>query len=66
MNTTFPPRVDPDTQIMLNCLRQAVSQALERKRRLGQYAVVWDGNGPVAVGEDAPPTFKTGHHDDTD
>ena len=25
----------------LNALREAVRQALDRKRRLGQYAVVW-------------------------
>ncbi|NJD33547.1 MAG: hypothetical protein FIA96_01675 [Betaproteobacteria bacterium] len=66
MNAPLPPRLDPDTQIMLNCLRLAVSRALERKRRLGQYAVVWDGNGPVAVGDDAPPTKKSARHDDTD
>jgi hypothetical protein len=58
MNAQLPPVADPDTEIMLDCLRRAVSQALERKRRLGQYAVFWDGKGPVAVGEDAPPMLR--------
>ena len=27
---------------MLECLRMAVRKTLDRKRRLGQYAVVWE------------------------
>jgi hypothetical protein len=30
-----------DTQRVLEILRQAVDEALEKKRRLGQYAVIW-------------------------
>lgn len=30
-------------------LQSAVSEAIERKRRLGQYWVVWDGEKPVEV-----------------
>lgn len=41
-------------QLMLESLRRAVSQALEKKRRLGQYAVIWQDGKPVAVGDDAP------------
>lgn len=44
----------PDTQEMLDSLKAAVSEALERKRRLGQYAVIWEEGKPVLVGEDAP------------
>lgn len=44
----------PDTQKMLDSLRSAVSETLERKRRLGQYAVIWQNGKPVLVGEDAP------------
>ncbi|WP_298328125.1 hypothetical protein [Asticcacaulis sp.] len=33
----------------LAVLREAVSEAIERKRRLGQYWVVWDGEKPVEV-----------------
>ncbi|MCD2449622.1 hypothetical protein GO003_004375 [Methylicorpusculum oleiharenae] len=35
---------------MLDCLRQAVSKTLERKRRLGQYVVQWNGKAPFAIG----------------
>lgn len=44
----------PDTQEMLDSLRTAVADTLERKRRLGQYAVIWQDGKPVLVGDDAP------------
>lgn len=44
----------PDTQTMLDSLRDAVADTLERKRRLGQYAVIWQDGKPVLVGDDAP------------
>jgi len=34
---------------MLDSLRKAVNNALEKKKRLGQYAVTWDGKKPVVV-----------------
>lgn len=37
----------------LVALRQAVAKALDRKRRLGQYAVVWRDGRPVRIGPDA-------------
>ena len=43
-----------DTIIMLEALKAAVAKALDRKKRLGQYAVFWSDSGPVMVGEDAP------------
>ena len=33
----------------LMVLRRVVAEALERKRRLGQYAVVWRGGRPVGL-----------------
>jgi hypothetical protein len=54
MSTPSIPPLDPDTQAMLECLQQAVAKALERKRRLGHYAVFWDGKAIIAEGEDAP------------
>jgi hypothetical protein len=33
----------------LNALQDAVVEAIERKRRLGQYWVVWDGEKPVEI-----------------
>ena len=48
--TTVPER----TQRTLEVLKKAVAKALERKRRLGQYYVVWKDGKPVIIGEDAP------------
>ncbi|MEA2117566.1 hypothetical protein [Halovibrio sp. HP20-50] len=47
-------QLSPDTQEMLDSLRTAVAETLERKRRLGQYAVFWENGKPVFIGEDAP------------
>ncbi|MGZ5619964.1 MAG: hypothetical protein ACXWFG_03785 [Methylobacter sp.] len=58
MSIQTPPTPSPETQAMLDCLRQAVTKTLDRKRRLGQYAVLWSGDEPVAVGEDAPMHLK--------
>jgi hypothetical protein len=42
--------ITPQTQQMLDVLKQVATETLERKRRLGQYAVVWRDNQPVIVG----------------
>lgn len=39
---------------VLASLKKAVSETLERKRLLGHYAVIWDGEKPVLRGDDAP------------
>jgi len=39
--------ISKETTEMLNSLKKAVSKTLEKKKRLGQYAVVWDGKKPV-------------------
>lgn len=49
-------------QEQLATLKKAVAQALDRKKRLGQYAVVWKDNQPVMIGEDAPEEFRTNRH----
>jgi hypothetical protein len=41
-------------QILLDTLQKVVSETLEKKKRLGQYAVVWRDGKPVVTGEDAP------------
>ncbi|KAA6186999.1 hypothetical protein F2Q65_03675 [Thiohalocapsa marina] len=51
---TEPREPSPDTQRMLDSLTKAVHDALEQKRRLGQYAVIWRDGRPVAIGGDAP------------
>ena len=45
---------DDFAQQGLECLRQAVAEALERKRKLGQYAVFWRDGRVVYEGPDAP------------
>lgn len=44
----------PQAQATLKALQKAVTNALEKKRRLGHYAVLWKGGRPILVGEDAP------------
>ena len=39
---------------ILNALRIVAAKTLEKKRRLGQYAVIWDNNKPVLIGDDKP------------
>jgi hypothetical protein len=43
--------IEHKTQQMMQALRLAVSDSLEQKRRLGQYAVVWRDNQAVRIGE---------------
>ena len=38
-------------QEILEVLQQVATDTLERKRRLGEYAVVWKDNKPVIIGE---------------
>jgi hypothetical protein len=45
-----------ETAHLLAALQAAVTSALDRKRRLGHYAVVWQDGRPVAIGEDRPDT----------
>ncbi|MBS0498397.1 MAG: hypothetical protein JSR51_12230 [Proteobacteria bacterium] len=54
MKITSKVKLSEEGQVILDSLQKAVTQALERKRRLGQYAVVWRDGGPVMIGEDAP------------
>ncbi len=54
MNTKKKNTPSPEGQRQLEKLRQAVGKTLEKKRRLGQYAVTWKDGKPVVQGEDAP------------
>jgi hypothetical protein len=38
-----------DDQLALDALRSAVAEALDRKRRLGQYAVIWRDGRVVRI-----------------
>ncbi len=54
MNTAKTATPSPQGQQQLETLRRAVSKTLERKRRLGHYAVIWQDGKPVRIGDDAP------------
>lgn len=41
--------ITPKTQQMLDVLKQVATETIERKRRLGQYAVVWRDNQPAIL-----------------
>ena len=43
--------LEPQDQQVLNALKEAVTETLERKRLLGQYAVVWHDNKPEFIGK---------------
>jgi len=47
MTTSITPTPDADSQAMLDSLRHAVAKTLERKRRLGHYAILLGSNKPV-------------------
>jgi hypothetical protein len=54
MNGTRKTGPSKKGEKQLETLKHAVAQALDRKRRLGQYAVIWKDGKPVMVGEDVP------------
>jgi len=45
-------------QIILQALKVAVNNALDKKRRLSQYAVIWNGEKPVRIIGDADTEDK--------
>jgi hypothetical protein len=58
MSVKLKTTPSPEGQKQLEILRQAVGKALEKKRRLGQYAVIWQDGKPVMTGDDAPHTHE--------
>lgn len=51
-----------EDQQALDALRKAVAEALDRKRRLGQYAVIWrDGQAVRIEPEEEAPSSAQGH-----
>ncbi len=54
MNTTRKCSPSPKGRQQLEALRRTARAVLERKRRLGQYVVVWKEGHPVMMGADAP------------
>jgi len=41
--------LSPWAKTGLKALQRAVDQAMDRKRRLGQYWIEWDGEKPVKI-----------------
>jgi len=58
MNTIKKAQPSLEGQQMLEALRQSVKKALDKKRRLSQYAVIWENGRPVVTGDDAPGKIK--------
>jgi len=54
MNAMIKKKPSEEGRVLLETLQRAVSQALERKKRLGQYAVIWKDGKPTLTGEDVP------------
>ncbi len=53
--------INPETQKIWDALTSVAAKTLERKRRLGEYAVVWQDNKPVIIGvmlEDSDDDFR--------
>lgn len=50
MNMSRKDAPSEDSKVLLTSLRRAVSQALEKKKLLGQYAVVWRNGKPAMMG----------------
>lgn len=48
--------LDEKSQVILDTLKKVAAATLERKRRLGHYAVLWQDGKVVLQGEDAPDT----------
>lgn len=48
------PTPSTKSQATLAVLRVAIAKTLDKKQRLGQYAVVWQDGRPVLTGPDAP------------
>jgi len=54
MISTHKTTPSEKSQEILETLKKTVAETLEKKRKLGQYSVIWDGKKPVQKGADAP------------
>ncbi|TYT73990.1 hypothetical protein [Desulfobotulus mexicanus] len=54
MNIKQKNKPSLEAQQQLEALRTAMVKSPEKKRRLDQYAVFWENDRSVLVGEDAP------------
>lgn len=59
MKITLKTKPSKKFQIFLGSLQKAIRQALERKRRLDQYAtVIWQDGKPMMARDDAPQKYE--------
>ena len=65
MNTHRKAIPSEEGSRLLSALRQAVGKALDTKRKLGQYAVIWQDGKPLVIGEDAPRAGANAHETET-
>lgn len=49
MNVTQKATPSKEGQLALNALQSAVTKVLEKKKRLGQYAVIWQDGKPKII-----------------
>jgi len=47
MNIIYNSKPSKEADIILKSLQSAVTHVLEKKERLGQYAVIWDAEKPI-------------------
>jgi len=47
MNIIHNSKPSQEAALVLNALQKAVTNELEKKERLGQYAVFWDGEKAI-------------------
>lgn len=47
MNIIYNSKASKEADIVLKSLQSAVTHVLEKKERLGQYAVMWDGKKTI-------------------
>jgi DNA-binding PadR family transcriptional regulator len=55
MTTKHKKTTSPEGQRQLETLRRAVDKTLEKKRRLGQYAVFWKDGKPLVASAQSDP-----------
>ena len=53
MNAARKTAPSEEGRILLETLQKVVLETLEKKRRLGQYAVIWRDGKPVETGGEA-------------
>ncbi|MDQ6987418.1 MAG: hypothetical protein Q9M25_06430 [Mariprofundaceae bacterium] len=59
MNVSLKTTSSEESRILLETLKTAVAHALEKKRRLGQYAIIWKNGKPVRLGSDSTGVGQT-------